>query len=278
MISRRDSTEVATGFPNSNLNRPPDRQNFPAPENLPPLYDANKNAFQNTDVNQTDAANSGANSAADPQNQSADSNKTTNPAPYGPEIERVLASSRLHFPAELNELGNRSGRLMDGGTEEVPFALEGPVGKIILGDRPTFSWRALAESEGYVVNVFDSNFNKVAGSPRLNGTAWRAERPLARNKTYVWQVTAFKNGREVKSPVRPAPDARFKILDAAKADGLSRAGRQYRNQPLILGILYANAGLVDEARREFQKELSKNPGSKQARQFLRDLRQRLEPN
>jgi hypothetical protein len=39
-----------------------------------------------------------------------------------------------------------------------------------------------------------------------------------------------------------------------------------------LGILYANAGLLDEAAREFQKELAKNPNSKAARKFLQDIR------
>jgi len=161
---------------------------------------------------------------------------------------------------------------MGGGSDAVPFALEAPLGKIIQTARPQFRWRALEGATGYVVNVYDANFNRVAGSPQITNTSWRIDRPLAGNKIYIWQVTALKDGQEIKSPVRPAPDAKFKVIDAAKANELARLSREYKNEPLFLGILYANAGLVDEAEREFQKEIAKNPNSKPARKFLQDVR------
>lgn len=163
---------------------------------------------------------------------------------------------------------------MSGGTDAVPFALETPLGKIIQTDRPQFRWRALEGATGYIVNIYDTNFNRVAGSSQIVTTNWQVDRPLARNRIYIWQVTAVKDGQEIKSPVRPAPDAKFKVIDAVKANELARLSREYKDEHLALGILYANAGLLTEAAHEFQKELAKNPNSTVARKFLRDVRAR----
>ena len=189
-----------------------------------------------------------------------------------PEIAHVISAQRLNLPAELKTLNSQTGRLMGGEAEGIPFAVSDPVGKIVQTNRPQFQWRELAGAEGYVVNVYDTDFNLVATSPQISATSWQVGKPLARGKTYLWQVTAIKNGEEIKSPVRPAPDARFKVLDANKAAEIARLNRQYKNEHLFLGIMYANAGLLDEAEREFRRELAVNPNSKQARKFLQNVR------
>jgi tetratricopeptide (TPR) repeat protein len=162
--------------------------------------------------------------------------------------------------------------LMSGGNESVPFALVGPIGKVVQSDRPLFQWRKLEGSEGYVVSVYDNDFNRIAVSPTISATAWRPDRPLPRGRTYIWQITAIKDGGEVKSPVRPAPDARFKVLDYRQANDLSRVAGQFRKEYLLLGILYAKAGLFAEAEREFRRALAVDPNSKSARKFLNDVR------
>ena len=255
LFSKRgpDSTEIAV--------TPPSPSNLKLPAVSPDVPPANVeiNALPNINANL--------------QNKPPVEAKTNEfPPAYQTEIERVLAGNRLNLPAELNELNAQTGKLMGGGSDAVPFALEAPLGKIIQTARPQFRWRALEGATGYVVNVYDANFNRVAGSPQITNTSWRIDRPLAGNKIYIWQVTALKDGQEIKSPVRPAPDAKFKVIDAAKANELARLSREYKNEPLFLGILYANAGLVDEAEREFQKEIAKNPNSKPARKFLQDVR------
>ncbi|MCY7376667.1 MAG: hypothetical protein LH472_11965 [Pyrinomonadaceae bacterium] len=199
--------------------------------------------------------------------------KNLSPKPEA-EVARVVASERLNFPPELKTLNNQVGKLMGGETEGIPFALTNPIGKIVQTNRPQFRWRELAGAINYVVSVYDTDFNRVATSPQISGTNWQIGEPLARGKTYVWQVTAIKNGEEIKSPARPAPDARFKILDRKRADELARLSRQYKNEHLFLGIAYANEGLLDEAEREFQKETEKNPKSKTAQKFLREVREK----
>lgn len=257
-ISKRDATapEIAANQSPSNVSTP--IVSTPTPANAAPNTEINAPPNVNTNL----------------QNQLPEEKKNKLPPAYQAEIERVLAANRLSFPAELNQLKGQTGKLMSGGSESVPFALESPLGKIIQTDRPQFRWRALEGADGYVVNVYDTNFNRVAGSGQIKATVWQADRPLAGNKIYIWQVTALKDGQEIKSPVRPAPDARFKVIDGGKLNEIARLSREYKNEHLALGILYANAGLLEEAAREFQKELAGNPNSKQARGFLQQVRAR----
>ncbi len=56
-----------------------------------------------------------------------------------------------------------------------------------------------------------------------------------------------------------------------KANAIETAKKKYGNSRLLLGILYADAGMLDEAEREFQALLKKNPGSALARKLLRKV-------
>ena len=263
LLSRRNSTQVAVTSPS----------NAVQPQNLP---DSAQTPTVIAQPNANDAAqnniNSETNAIINLQNRTAPPDAIESlPPQYQTEIQRELADGHLDFPREINQLNNQTGKLMSGGTEEVPFALSSPIGKIIQSNRPEFRWNELTGAEGYIVSVTDENFNKVASSPKISAAAWQVDKPLARNKIYLWQVTAIKNGEEIKSPVRPAPDAKFKILDAAKSNEIERAKKQYGNSHLLLGILYANAGLLNEAEIEFQKLLRKNPKSELARRLLRQV-------
>ena len=130
----------------------------------------------------------------------------------------------------------------------------------------------MKDAESYRVDVFDDGFNKVASSPSVKSVEWQLNVPLHRGGVYRWQVTAMVNGEEVRSPVRPAPDAKFKVLDAVKADHLADARARYGRSHLLLGILYADAGLMPEAERELQILISKNPDSAAARRLLEKVK------
>jgi hypothetical protein len=85
-------------------------------------------------------------------------------------------------------------------------------------------------------------------------------------------VTATRNGEEIKSPVRPAPEAKFKVADQTSFNEIERVRRVGGNSHLLLGITYANAGLIDEAEREFQILLKNNPNSDVAKKLLSKVR------
>ena len=184
-------------------------------------------------------------------------------------IIALLKGGDLKVTPAARELRSASGVLMGGGSPGAPFGLTSPVGKVIAIDRPQFNWRPLADAETYVVTVFDENFTKVAESPALKTTSWTSDARLKRGSIYNWQVTANKAGQEIKSPIRPAPDAKFKIVDAAAANDIEAARRT--GSHLLLGTAYANAGLTAEAEREFQALVKQNPRSELAKRLLRKV-------
>ena len=182
-------------------------------------------------------------------------------------LQRQAAVNR----AALAGLGSNDGALMSGQPKPGEFDILEPRGQVVASDRPTFRWRALEGASSYTVKVFDQDFNLVTESPALNTNAWRAGKPLARGAVYAWQVTALKNGEEVKAPRPPAPQARFKVLDGGAAAELQMAQRQEPASHLTLGVLYARNGMLDEAERELRTLLQANPQSEVAQKLLAEV-------
>lgn len=187
-------------------------------------------------------------------------------------VMSALATQRLERPQALDELNAKGGTLLGDGGGASTFALLSPVGKVIQSSRPTFRWKPLAGADSYVVAVVDRNLDEVATSGALKQTQWTVGSTLRRGGVYSWQVTAFKDGKAVTSPVMPAPPAKFMVLDHNSNEELSRARRALPNHHLGLGVLYARAGLLDEAERQFQAELKSNPRSTVAIKLLQSLR------
>jgi hypothetical protein len=192
-----------------------------------------------------------------------------------PALHRVIVSAlttqRLERPNVLAELNGTRGTLLGESGDGLPFRLLSPVGKVIQSSKPTFRWRPLDGASSYVVTVVDDKLNEVVTSGPLTKTEWSAPSQLKRGGIYSWQVTALKDGTQIASPVMPAPQAKFKILDQTSDEELKRVKRAVPNYHLGLGVLYARAGLLDEAEREFQAELKANPRSASARKLLRSL-------
>ena len=187
-------------------------------------------------------------------------------------IRTVLITGNLNLPSELKELSRAAGVLMGGNSAGVSFALLSPVGTVVRTAHPTFYWHALSGASSYIVNIYDTSFNKVASSLNIPANHWTSTISLQHGAVYLWQVTAIKDGVEIKSPVQPAPEARFKILDQIKTAELERVKRAHPNSHLLLGTLYAQAGLLDDAEREFRALVAANPKSPVAQKLLRDVR------
>jgi hypothetical protein len=161
---------------------------------------------------------------------------------------------------------------MSGQAAPGEFDVSGPRGEVVESNRPTFRWRVLAGTSGYTVKVFNRDFNVVAQSPTLTTTTWRPVQPLPRGTAYFWQVTAVKGGQEVKAPRPPMPQAKFKVLVAGTLAVLQAARQQLTVSHLALGVLYARAGLLEQAERELNALLGANPDSEVARKLLADVR------
>ncbi|HQR36268.1 MAG TPA: zf-HC2 domain-containing protein [Blastocatellia bacterium] len=186
----------------------------------------------------------------------------------------ALKSGKVNLTPAPTGLKARAETLLGDPGKEESFALISPVGKIELSPRPQLRWQALSGATSYRVLVFTTNYETVAQSEALTGTTWTVPRSLASNQIYVWQVIAVKDGREIKAPVAPAPEARFKILDQAKAKEIAAA----RDSHLLMGLLYAQAGMRDEAERELQILAKENPKTSIAQQLLDNLRAQSRPS
>jgi hypothetical protein len=188
-------------------------------------------------------------------------------------VKTVLTTARLETP-RLPWEGRKGDTLMGGSGDEVSFSLQSPVSKVVETVRPTLRWTPLAGATNYEVTVRGSTGRTLVTSGPLSSAEWRVPQPLRRGVIYSWKVLAVKNGEEVVSPAPTAPDAQFKVLEAAKAGELARARQLHPRSHLLMGALYARAGLRDDAEREFRELVAKNPRSRLAQKLLRDVRAR----
>lgn len=187
-------------------------------------------------------------------------------------VESALRAQRVERPTVVEALSRQKETLLGPSGSAHKVLIVGPAGTVVESDRPLFSWRALSGEASYVVAVFDSQYNRVAKSGPLTATEWTCPKTLQRGATYTWQVTALRDGEAIVSPSPPAPEARFMVLEQAVADELMRARQLRPASHLTLGVLYARAGLADEAEREFRALVESNPGSAAARNLLHSVR------
>jgi hypothetical protein len=106
----------------------------------------------------------------------------------------------------------------------------------------------------------------------VSETRWTAARPLARDRTYTWQVSAERNGRTLIAPAPPDPPARFHVIDAATAAEVQRIAREYPDAHLVLGILYMECGVRAEAMSQLERVRPDDPYAEVARKSLDRLR------
>lgn len=194
------------------------------------------------------------------------------PAAYQNLLKEALTTQRLERSSQLEGLSRPSSSLMSTDQEGHKFSVIEPVGTVLMTDRPTFRWSLMQGATGYIVEVYDSRFNPMATSPQISGNSWVLPRSLPRGSVYTWQVKAMKDGQEFTSPRPPAPQAAFRILDQAKANELVSAKRAYGSSHLVMGLLYAEAGLLKEAEQQLRELQNANPDSEIAQKLLGKIR------
>ena len=185
------------------------------------------------------------------------------------EVVSALKNGRLKAPSFIADLKGQAGRLM--GSKSSDYGLVSPVAIVIESRAPTFHWRAIEGAENYVVTIYGLDSKKIAASGPLTETKWKPNAPLERGRIYTWQVRASKQGEEVLMPPPAAAEAKFRIIDANKAEELAQVRRGHAGSHLVLGLIYADAGLNDESERELRKLVDANPKSSIARSLLRSV-------
>ena len=193
------------------------------------------------------------------------------PAGYQELLKKTLSGQRIEKSPQLQGLTRPPSALMGTNDQSREFSVLEPGGNVLMSDRPTFRWSKMEGATGYVVELYDDQFKLVSSSSQITSLSWTTTTALPRGRVYSWQVKAIKDGQETTSPRPPAPQAKFRVLDQAKVNELTRAKRAYGSSHLALGLLYADAGLLREAEAEFRSLRRANPDSEIAKGLLRQI-------
>jgi anti-sigma factor RsiW len=164
-------------------------------------------------------------------------------------LAAALRGGSVVMPAALAELQVQADPQRAPGTSR-PARME-PSSAIVETDRPLLRWTPAAKAS-YEVTIFDGS-RVVADSGSLRQPQWRPERALLRGRLYHWQVRVRGRGVDTILPAPPAPPALFRVLDRATHEELVNARAATGGDPLLLGVLYARAGLRTEAEQELSR-------------------------
>jgi hypothetical protein len=85
-------------------------------------------------------------------------------------------------------------------------------------------------------------------------------------------VRGTRAGEDIVAPAPPAPEATFHVLSGDDAARLADLRRRYENFHLVLGVLLAQAGALDEAERELESLAAANSGAAEPQRLLDTLR------
>lgn len=185
-------------------------------------------------------------------------------------VKNTFTKKTVETPPFLAELISKKDILMGSSTKS-PFSLIAPVGTAVQTNLPIFRWTKLEGATGYIARLFDKQFHQIAASPNLSSPEWTVQQSL-KSGIYLWQVTAIKDGKEIVVPAPPLPEAQFKVLSSDETEKLEEAQKKYQGSHLMLGILYAQAGLLDDSEKEFEALTKLNPGSKLPSELLQSIR------
>jgi len=186
-------------------------------------------------------------------------------------IRAALNAGTASLPAFVTEIAPTRETLMGSGTRPDTFDLVSPVGTGVVSDRPRFEWQMVERSDGYVVTIFDERSNEIARSPTVTTAGWSPTVPLARDRTYVWQVTAHRGAETITAPVPPASPGRFHVIDRRSAEELERLETQYPQSHVLLGLLYMQHGVVGAAATQLRQVQPTDPNAALASRSLERL-------
>ena len=185
-------------------------------------------------------------------------------------VQTALQNGRLQIAAAPAVKIGRVGTLLGPGDAET-FKLITPVNSVVLSNLPAFRWEALPGATGYTVLVRDIHTGREIESEQLSDTQWTPKEALARGHTYAWMVEAIKDGRRLRAPALNLPYAGFKVLDQQLLENIQRAQTSWGHSHLVMGVVYAKAGLKDAARKELKEVQAANLDAVVVNKLIRSL-------
>jgi anti-sigma factor RsiW len=229
------------------------------------LANRNQNVQQKAPDNSIGKAPEEAHSAPGPENGTAKSE-------YDAIIVAAIISEQLAAAPDLKDLKGRPDTLLGDSDRMQQFELLAPRGTIVQSSRPTLHWQALTGAESYKVYVLNTKFDVLQDSGPLTQNSWTVAHPLTRGQSYVWQVVATKDGKEITAPLAPAREARFKVVDGKTAQAFEHFAQTNPDNHLALSIVCVHLGLFDDAERELKAAAASNQSPELIRKFRQELK------
>jgi len=186
------------------------------------------------------------------------------------EVREALRAGRIPLPVFLGTLAHPREVLM-GAPPETPAGAFSPDATAVLGPDVHFRWTPLEGAWTYQVQVFTLDGSAVASSPAVSGSEWTSPAPLSPDASYVWQVTATRGAERLTIPAPPETPPRFRVLDRATSERLRRLVRERPDSAILLGVEFGRAGALDDARRELDRALRRDPRRDDIRRLRRSL-------
>jgi hypothetical protein len=183
-------------------------------------------------------------------------------------VETALRSGRIELAGAVNDVLQKNGPLLGASGAGPGFRLLRPVGTLVESERPVFRWKPVPGAIWYEAGIYDENFDPVLESGKLSGTEWRPANPLRRGDIYSWGVIAHISGEEAIE----GPRATFRVLPSRQFIDLQRERAKYGDSLLVMGALYARAGLLDDSERAWSELARQNPDSKVVSDLLSSIR------
>ena len=187
-----------------------------------------------------------------------------------PAVEQALRTGHIELPQFLGELQPHRQVLM-GGPDAPGTQILSPRGTAVAGLPVEFRWQPLDGDWTYQVRVFTLTGDPATTSPDVITPHWSCQQDLKAGADYQWQVTAVHGSERVTLPGPSEAPPRFRVLDSASAERLRQLARRQPVDHLLLGVEYARAGLLDEARVQLSEASRLAPGRPQILPLLQSL-------
>jgi anti-sigma factor RsiW len=177
-----------------------------------------------------------------------------------PRVAAAIQRGAFDFPPALAEL-RAEPDVLRGKVEKAHTVPLSPAATFVETATPIFSWTAPPAEVGEVI-VMDGDREIARGLPTAR-RVWTPPRALPRQTTLTWQVRMHRaDGSTYVIPRVPDAPPMFRILDAATADRIAGERRLHADDPLLLGVLEAQAGLIDDARRDLARAAAKDAAAR----------------
>lgn len=189
-------------------------------------------------------------------------------------VAETLAAGQLPPSPEMENLGGVAGDLAAAGLEPVA-----PLGVLVSEERPVLRWRRGEEApRDVVVEILDGSGVALAESSRLTGSEWRPPRALPRGRPLLWRLRyRDRDGSWHVVPEAPFGGVRFALLRSEELAWREREVAASHGSLLVVAVLSAQLGALEEARTALLDLARLNPGEPLVGRLLTDLERRQLP-